>query len=173
MPSLTILRAGLICSIQDMGRKGLAYYAIPTAGVMDVNAAKIALLLLNQTEDHPLIECTAVAPHIRFNDDCTIAISGADFGWMLNGTPLAVNSVIAVKAQDVLKGKMATDGLRGYIAIQGQLNINKVYGSYATYTNAAMGGFQGHLLQKGDTLSWKEVMSYNTGTIPIYLGPEF
>lgn len=173
MSSLTFLKTGLLCSIQDMGRKGLAYYAIPSAGVMDINAAKIALLLLNQAEDSPLIECTAVAPHIRFNNDCQIAISGADFGWTLNNTPITINSVIAIKANDILAGKMATTGLRGYIALQGRLKLDKTYNSFATYTNAKIGGYQGRLLQKGDVLEWETDFLHQSETIPIQPGPEF
>jgi antagonist of KipI len=173
MPSLTILQPGLLCSIQDIGRKGLAYYAIPTAGVMDQQAAKIALLLLNKSEDSPLIECTAIAPHIRFNDACQIAISGADFSWTLNGKPVVLNNVIDIRVNDILRGKMATNGLRGYIAIRGNLKLDKVYDSYATYANAGMGGYQGRYLQKGDVLEWEAIPTFTDNTIPIRPGPEY
>ena len=50
MGSLEIIKAGMMTSIQDLGRKGLAYFAIPNSGAMDANAAKVALLLLNKNE---------------------------------------------------------------------------------------------------------------------------
>ncbi len=126
MPSLEIIKPGLLSSIQDRGRKGLAYYAIPGSGVMDANAAKIALLLLHQPADSPLIECTSIAPHIQFHDATQIAIAGADFSWTLNHTPMQVNTVVAVKPGDVLRGKMARDGFRAYIAIDGRLKLKPV-----------------------------------------------
>ena len=68
MGSFEIIKAGMMTSIQDLGRKGLAYFAIPRSGVMDENAARIALLILNKNEECPLIECTSSAPEIKFND---------------------------------------------------------------------------------------------------------
>lgn len=162
-------------SIQDLGRKGLAYYAIPRSGVMDVNAAKIALLLLNLSEDSSLIECTSIAPHICFHAATQIALTGADFHWTLNGGKVQRNMVIPIEQGDLLKGKFAKEGLRGYIAISGKLQLEKVYGSYSTYANAQIGGFQGRLLKKGDFLQWQPIPHYDSDKIliPIHKGPEF
>jgi len=171
MPSLEILKAGLMTSIQDLGRKGLAYYAIPKSGVMDVNAAKIALLLLNKSEASPLIECTSAAPHIRFRDATQIVLTGADFNWKLNSESIHRNEVIEVHKGDVLKGQFAKEGLRGYLAIEGDLKIQKIHQSHATYINAKMGGHEGRLLQKGDVIEWENPRAI--AGIPIYRGPEF
>lgn len=175
MPSLEIIKPGLLTTIQDMGRQGLAYYAIPPSGAMDRNAARIALLLLNLPEDAPLIECTSIAPTIKFHDAAQIAISGGDFQWALNGSPVALHTVIDVQAGDTLSGKMATDGFRAYIAINGVLQLDKVYNSYATYLNAGIGGYQGRMLKKGDLIEWEgpQDHSYDTNSIPILPGPEF
>ena len=175
MPSLEIIKPGLLTTIQDMGRKGLAYYAIPPSGAMDRNAARIALLLLNLPEEAPLMECTSVAPTIKFHDAAQIAISGADFQWALNGTRVVLHTVVEIQRGDILSGKMATNGLRGYIAINGTLQIDKVYHSYATYLNAGMGGYQGRMLKKGDLIEWENEKDHNIGTnsIPILAGPEF
>ncbi len=170
--SLVILKPGLMTSIQDLGRTGLAYYAIPHSGVMDRNAARIALLLLNQSEDHPVIECTSIAPEIKFETDVQIAITGSEFNWTINKVPVVLNSVLNIKAGDTLKGKFAKNGLRGYIAIRGGLHIDKVYDSYATYVNAGIGGHEGRLLKKGDRLYW-DYLSTNDFRIPIHKGPEY
>jgi len=73
MNSFEILKPGLMTSIQDVGRKGLAYFAIPQSGVMDQNAARIALLLLNKNENAPLLECTSIAPQLQFHAPTRIA----------------------------------------------------------------------------------------------------
>ncbi len=175
MPSLEIIRAGLMTSIQDLGRPGLAYYAIPNAGALDPNAAKIALLLLNKPMDHPVIECTSIAPQIRFHDPCRIAVAGADFHWKVNDRKVAPNTVLDIHEGDLLRGGFAKDGFRGYIAIDGDLQLREVYGSYATYVPAKMGGLAGRLLQKGDCLEWKTGGDHAPGRvrIPIHKGPEF
>lgn len=175
MPSLEIIKPGLMTSIQDLGRKGLAYYAIPTSGVMDENAAKIALLLLNKKEESPLIECTAVAPHILFNNSTQIAITGANFNWTINGDPISQNTVIEINKGDLLKGNFAQQGFRGYIALSGELSLDRIYNSYATYVNARIGGHQGRLLKKGDVIVWEQAKlnPFNNRIIPIKKGPEF
>ena len=175
MGSFEIIKAGMMTSIQDLGRKGLAYFAIPTSGVMDKSAARIALLILHKNENSPLLECTSSAPEIKFNDETRIVITGADFNWKLNNEPINRNSILSVKKNDILKGNFSKDGLRGYIALDGDLEIEKVYDSFSTYTNAKLGGFQGRLLRKGDILKWKNtnfVFSKNK-IIPIKKGPEF
>lgn len=184
MPSLKIIKSGLMTSIQDMGRKGLAYYAIPRSGVMDIDSAKEALLLLQKPESHPLIECTSIAPHIQFNTATQIVLTGADFDWTIQGKSVRRNTIIDIQAGDTLKGKFAKNALRAYIGINGKLDIPQVYGSYATYTNAKIGGLEGRLLQKGDCIEWetatniKKIQStplpYSTQeSIPIRPGPEF
>ncbi len=175
MPSLEIIKPGLMTSVQDLGRIGMAYYAIPHSGVMDKNAAKIANLLLNKKEECALIECTSSAPQIQFNDSTQIAISGANFNWEINGEPILRNSIIPIKKGDVLKGHHSKDGLRGYIAIKGHLKIDKVYRSYSTYMNAGIGGYKGRLLKKGDLIEWTTYSTAleNEKIIPIKPGPEY
>jgi len=150
--SLEILQAGLMSSIQDMGRENLAYYAVPISGVMDKNAARIALLLLNQPEKSPLIECTSLPPKIRFNAPSKITLTGADFGWKINEKEVLLNTVLEIKEGDILKGRFAQTGFRGYIAINGKLEVEEVYNSHSTYTNAKIGGVNGRLLKKGDII---------------------
>lgn len=175
MPSLTVIKSGLLTTIQDLGRRGFGYYAIPQSGVMDTNAAKIALLLLFKNETDPLIECTSIAPHLQFHTATEIALTGADFGWTINNILVNRNTVLEIKKGDVLKGKFAKNGLRGYIAINGELAIEEVYQSYATYTNAKIGGFHGRLLKKQDVLEWAapRVNFFKKNIIPIHKGPEY
>lgn len=175
MPSLEIIKPGLLTSIQDMGRKGFAYYAIPASGVMDKNAAKIALLLLHLSEETPLIECTSIAPHIKFDASTQIAITGADFGWTINDNSIQRNMVLDIQAGDILKGRYAKDGFRGYIAIKGSVEIEAIYHSFSTYSNANMGGFEGRFLKKGDKITWKarKKIALKNPIIPIKKGPEF
>lgn len=172
MPSFEILHPGLMTSIQDLGRKGLAYYAIPKSGVMDRNAARIALLLLKKGEDSPLLECTSIAPQIRFNAATRIALTGADFNWQINNSPVSLNQEIVIKKGDLLTGKATKDKLRGYIAFAGELVLQKTYNSYSTYTNAKLGGHEGRLLKKGDIIEWQD-LAFDERIVPIRQGPEY
>ncbi|MEM6967670.1 MAG: biotin-dependent carboxyltransferase family protein [Bacteroidota bacterium] len=174
MPSLEIIKSGWMTSIQDLGRKGLAYFAIPASGAMDQNAAKIANLLLGKNENSPLLECTSTAPHIIFRDPCNIILTGADFDWKINDAPVPRYVILTLKKNDVLRGKFAKDGLRGYLALEGTLEIPQVYHSFSTYTNAKLGGYAGRLLQKGDIIKWRSPdFDFSKNIIPILPGPEY
>ena len=174
MGSLEILKAGLMTSIQDFGRKGLAYYAIPKSGVMDGNAAKIALLLLNKRDQSALIECTSMAPTIKFHSDITIAISGADFQWKLNDNSISSNTKLDILKGDILKGGFSKKSMRGYIAINAELVVDKIFDSYSTYTPAKLGGYQGRLLKKGDVIKWLDRKESNIDLeLLFYKGPEY
>jgi len=105
MNSFEIIKPGLMTSIQDVGRKGLAYFAIPQSGVMDQNAARIALLLLNKNENSPLLECTTIAPQLQFHAPTRIVITGADFNWKINNEPIRRNEILKIKKDDILKGQ--------------------------------------------------------------------
>jgi len=175
MQSFEIIKPGMMTSIQDFGRKGLAYYAIPTSGVMDQNAAKIALLLLHKSEDTPLLECTSIAPHILFLAATRIVITGANFNWKINTQPVLRNTILELNKGDVLKGQFADEGMRGYIAFEGDLVLDKIYNSYSTYTNAKIGGYEGRLLKKGDIIEWEDSNDIfsQQNIIPIFKGPEY
>ncbi|MEM9884461.1 MAG: biotin-dependent carboxyltransferase family protein [Bacteroidota bacterium] len=184
MPSLAIIKSGLMTSIQDHGRKGWMYYAIPRSGAMDNRAAQLALKLLGKASGEAVIECTSIAPHILFHQKTLIAITGADFDWSLEDKKVVLNQIIEVEAGAILRGKIAKNGLRGYLAIQGKVALEQVYDSYSTYQNARIGGFQGRFLQKGDVLKWEGQEGVMKGSVyenslifsdivPIQKGPEF
>ncbi|MEM1216863.1 MAG: biotin-dependent carboxyltransferase family protein [Bacteroidota bacterium] len=160
-------------TIQDLGRPGLAYYAIPAAGAMDERAVRIAHLLLEQAENCPILECTALAPTLRFDSAATIVLTGADARWTVNGQAVRRNEVLQLPAGTVLKGSAIRDGLRAYLAIAGDWQVARHYDSAATYDKAALGGIAGRALRKGDRLFWEPPV---TETIPIfglYKGPEW
>lgn len=171
--SLQILKPGMMTSIQDLGRRGLNYYAIANSGVMDEPSAKIANLLLRKNERAPLLECTIMGPTILFDSSTEIAISGSDFTWKINDKRVAINQRISIERGDILSGGTARDGMRGYIAVLGKLDIKPTFGSYSTQLNARLGGLEGRLLRKGDVLKWKVEPSKSQGTILVSKGPEY
>jgi len=174
MPSLEIIKPGLMTSIQDLGRKGLAYYAFSASGALDKNAARIALLLHNLDEHAPIIECASIAPHIKFNGNAKICLTGANFNWKINEKPIQINQVININKGDLLQGGVAKNKVRGYLAIDQVLRIEKYYDSYATDTNLKQGGYEGRLLKKGDIIEWINTPKKDTqDTIQIYRGPEY
>lgn len=156
MGSLKIIKPGLFTSIQDLGRKGLGFYAIPLSGVMDVRSASLANQLLGNTPTAPLIECTTLPPQLLFLTDAYISLTGGNALWKVNGKGVQRNKALRIQAGDVLSGQKMQSGFRAYIAIQGQLIAKEYFGSASVYMAAKLGGLNGTNLQKEDEIHWKE-----------------
>ena len=82
---ITIIKPGLLSSIQDLGRYGYQKYGVITSGAMDPFAHRLANLLVGNKENKPTIEITLLGPVIQFEQDSLISICGGDFSPTING----------------------------------------------------------------------------------------
>jgi biotin-dependent carboxylase-like uncharacterized protein len=136
-----VLKAGLFSNLQDRGRLGYQHLGVPIGGSLDTTAAQMALHIAGATIDQPLIECTLIGPTLKFDDDCTIAITGANMNPMVNGHPINSYQSIQIHSDDTLSLGNASNGARAYIAINGQWktkswlgSVSPVYGAYQMLT---------------------------------------
>ena len=186
MGSLTVLNPGLLTSFQDQGRPGLAFYAIPRSGPLDPQAAALANTLLLNSEQTPVIECHFLPPKLRFDSEATIALTGADMNWQINGRSVSRQKVIRVKSGSVLSGTPAQQGCRAYLAIHGTIETESTFGSSACYPLCGLGGNRGQAFAAGDQVSWCEATTSafpvqlqleeepgRSDSIPILAGPEY
>ena len=97
MGSLKIISSGLISTVQDLGRKHLKYFAIPSSGAMDARSFKAANSILGNPEDNPCLEFNFLPAKIEFMSPCLIALTGADMNFRLNSLKLEMNSCVAVE----------------------------------------------------------------------------
>ena len=77
--SVLIIKPGLHDTIQDVGRYGYQHLGINPSGAMDFVAATIANVLAGNDKEGAVIELHFPASSFLFDDDCMIALSGADF----------------------------------------------------------------------------------------------
>ena len=80
-------------------------------------------------------------------------LTGADMQPELNGKPVSMFCPIAAGAGDVLTLGMAVQGLRGYLAVQGGIQVPVVMGSRSTNLKCGIGGLEGRALRDGDVLA--------------------
>lgn len=156
MGELTVIRPGLQAQIQDQGRRGLAYYAIPCSGPMDRYAADLANVLLGNDSTAPFIECHFVAPTLRFESDATICLTGASMKWKVDDRRIKRLRTHRVSAGSVLSGNAAKRGCRAYLGICGDIETERTFGSASCYTTAGFGGNHGRVLTTGDQIRWSE-----------------
>ena len=157
---ITILKPGLLTSVQDLGRNGFQKHGIVVGGAMDQIAHRIANLLVGNDEQECTLEITLIGPSIHFDEAAMISICGGDLSPTINGVPIRMWRSVFVEKGSRLDFGYAKKGCRAYIAVAGGFDIPTVMNSKSTYIGARIGGFQGRALRKGDQLS--------IGTGPLY-----
>lgn len=158
--SLRIIKAGLLDTIQDMGRYGYQQLGINPTGAMDKLAAAIANILVGNNAGEAVIEMHFPAPVILFEKPALIALAGADFNATIDGVPVSVNQPVLINKSCLLQFHSAKKNCRCYLAVKGGLQINKWLNSCSTNLKAEAGGFFGNKLVKDDVIALREEFSY-------------
>ena len=154
--TLTILQSGTQTLIMDAGRPGHRHEGIPSGGAADKLSFAIANHLVGNKWDTPALECALGGLHIRFDQDCIIAICGAQMWSQNQGLNLPLNKAVPVLAGDILTMSFARVGCRAYLAVAGGIKAEPFMGSVSTYLPAKLGGLNGEALKTGDILSLGE-----------------
>ncbi|NCT66330.1 MAG: biotin-dependent carboxyltransferase family protein [Rhodanobacteraceae bacterium] len=151
--SVTVLKAGLLTTVQDRGRIGLAALGVGRAGPMDTVAHRLANALVGNDPAAAALEFTLLGPQLHFETTTAIALTGAAFDARLDGAEAPPWRPLAVRAGSVLEIGAARHGARGYLAIAGGFAVTPVLGSAAMDVNAGLGPFDGRPLRAGDVLA--------------------
>ena len=153
MKTIQVVQAGLLTSIQDLGRWGFGRFGMPVAGAMDEYAARLANILLGNDENAPVLEMTLMGPVLEFDAELLFAIAGANLQPRLNGRAIELWTVQKAGPGDRLQFAGPLEGCRAYLAVGGGVEIEEVMGSASTYLRGKLGGYAGRALQKGDLLA--------------------
>ena len=105
---IRILKAGMMTTVQDLGRTGYQSQGFSVAGVMDVRAFKIANLLIDNPENEAVLEFTLIGPTLEFTSSTIIAITGGDFGIESSIISLMGYIIITMIALVMIKSKKPT-----------------------------------------------------------------
>ena len=171
--SITVLNPGLLTTVQDLGRMGYQQFGVSVSGVMDPRAAAIGNILVGNPQGEAVLECTLMGPQLKFETDEVIAVTGGDLSPTLDDQPVPAYAALAVKAGQTLRFGAPKAGCRAYIAFAGGLDIPLVMGSRSTYMKAAIGGFEGRKLQKGDVLGLRAPVAGYANLHQRAIAPEF
>jgi len=155
---ITVLRPGILASVQDLGRHGHRQLGICPGGALDTLALTLANRLVGNADGAAGLEITLGNCELRFESDTRIALAGDDFSARLDGQRLWPCWSVAVGAGQTLKlgGTNASGrkpGLRTWLAVAGGIDVLPVLGSRSTDLKAGFGGYQGRALRKNDQLS--------------------
>ncbi|BBI32169.1 5-oxoprolinase subunit PxpB [Cohnella abietis] len=151
-PVITVLKPGLLTTVQDRGRRGWQAFGVSVGGAMDDVAMRAANLLIGNNEDEAVLEMTLSGGSYLFERNSLISLCGADLGASVNGERIPMNRPVFVSKGATLFFKGAISGCRSYLAIAGGIDVPYLLGSRSTDSRAQMGGGFGRGLQEGDTL---------------------
>lgn len=167
--SLRIIKAGILDTIQDLGRYGYQHLGINPGGAMDRFAASLANALLGKEVNSPVVELHFPSSQILFQDDCIICLAGADFTPGINGKAIPINQPVAVKKDSVLSFDKLKSGARCYLAVLNELAVEKWLNSYSTNTKAEAGGYKGRRLLGEDELRFSSIEMHLPHQGPVLL----
>lgn len=154
--SLSIIRPGLMTTVQDGGRWGWQKIGVIPSGAMDIYSLRTANILVGNDEYEAAVEITLTGPTIEFTSDTLIAITGGDFRPIIDGQPVPMFRPVAVRAGAILRFGACRTGCRAYLAAAGGYDVPLVMGSRSTCLRGGFGGWEGRALRRGDVLPTKE-----------------
>ena len=150
--ALKVLRAGILTTVQDLGRWGYQRFGVPVGGAMDEFSHRLSNVLVGNDEHAATLEMTLVGPGFTINADTLLAVCGADFEARVTGESLPKARPVVVRAGSALDFGPCRRGCRAYLAVAGGFEIDPVLGSRSTFLRGGFGGWQGRALRRGDLL---------------------
>jgi len=153
----TVLRPGMLASVQDLGRHGLRQLGICPGGALDALALVLANRLVGNPDGAAGLELTMGGCELRFDTPMRVAWAGDDFDARLDGKPVWPGWSVPVRAGQILKFARANrsshkPGIRTWLAVAGGIDVPAILGSRSTDLKAGFGGYEGRALKAGDKL---------------------
>lgn len=147
-----VIEAGLLATIQDLGRPGRGLQGIPRGGAADSESLRRANALVGNDAAAAALELTLTGVCLEVMADTCIAVCGGEADVQVNGAAAAWNTAVRVHRGDVLRIGSLRRGCRAYVAVAGGIEAPMVMGSASTNLVAGFGGLDGRALRRGDVL---------------------
>jgi biotin-dependent carboxylase-like uncharacterized protein len=175
MSRLTIEASTALCLLQDAGRFGVRHLGVTQGGAADWRSMSWANWLLGNGLDAPVIEITLGGFTLVAEEDCVLALAGADLGAQVDGEALAPWRSFRLHKGQRLQFARPLLGARAYLAAPGGFDAPKVLGSSATVVREELGGLDGmgHALGKGASLSYSGNSLVLLRELPSQCVPDF
>ncbi len=137
--ALSVVRAGALTTVQDLGRPGHAHLGVPRSGALDGPAAKLVNRLVGNTLEAAVLETTLSGCAVRPRSTVTVAVGGAPCRVAVDGRPVAWGAPVRVPAGALLDVGAALSGVRSYVAVSGGITVEPVLGSRSTDLLSGLG----------------------------------
>ncbi|HDS0957680.1 biotin-dependent carboxyltransferase family protein [Pseudomonas sp. TYF_15] len=174
MKQLRIEASTPLCQLQDAGRFGVRHLGVTQGGALDWVAMHWANWLLGNPLGAPVVEVALGGFCVVAEQDCVLALAGADLDARVDDQPLAPWRSFALAKGQRLTLKQPKRGVRAYLAAPGGFQGEDVLGSCATVVREALGGIDG----QGAALAKDQALAFTSSKatlreVPQALCPQF
>jgi antagonist of KipI len=149
----SVVRAGFLTTVQDLGRLGLRRFGVSVSGAADTHALRISNLLAGNDEEVAGLEITAGSVCLHFEDQRLVAWSGGNYETAVNGRALSAGYPAVVGPNEELSISGPRGGCRAWLAISGGIDVPTILASRSTDLRAKFGGVEGRELEEGDVIA--------------------
>ena len=149
---IDVVSAGIMTTIQDLGRPGYYHLGIPMGGAMDRLALRAANLLVGNDEAAAGLETVFLGPELEFTEDAVVAVCGAELPPRIDGEEHPTWTALDIRKGQVLSFGFLEFGARAYIAVSGGIVTPPALDSRSTYPIGSLGGIDGRAVQPDDSL---------------------
>ncbi len=175
MMKLKVKRAGMLTTVQDMGRWGFQSSGVPVAGAMDLPALRLGNAMLGNPEEAAALEVTFLGPELEVRGAGAAVFAGAELGFSLNGRRIGSWRAVTLRDGDEISFAGPVSGCRGNLCFAGGVDSPLFMNSRSTHLRAKIGGIEGRALKNGDVLDigepsplWKRLDGFS---LPSGLNP--
>jgi 5-oxoprolinase (ATP-hydrolysing) subunit C len=183
MTSLVVTSVGPASSVQDGGRHGAQRYGLTPSGAMDQLALAAANSLVGNALLAPSIEIGPFGAAFTARDGAVrVALTGASRSAEIAGRSVTFECSVTIPDGETLTLGFARGGAFSYLAIEGGIAGEPMFGSLAVNARAGLGSPYPRPLQAGDAFQVKaasggperriELPSSAKGPIRVVLGPQ-
>lgn len=155
MSKLVIASIGPASSVQDGGRPGSQRYGLVPSGAMDRLALAAANALVGNEPFAAAVEVGPFVAKFTARGAVRVALAGAVRNADIDGRPMAPDTSATLAEGETLTLGFARSGSFSYLAIEGGLEGEPMFGSLAVNARAGLGSPYPRPLQSGDELQVK------------------
>jgi biotin-dependent carboxylase-like uncharacterized protein len=183
MTRLIVTSIGPASSVQDGGRHGAQRYGLTPGGAMDRLALAAANTLLGNAPFATAVEIGPFGAALTAREGAVrVALCGAVRSADIAGRPAAFDASMTIPEGETLTLGFAKAGAFSYLAIEGGISGEPMFGSLAVNARAGLGSPYPRPLQAGDELPAKaasaaperriELPQADAGPIRVLFGPQ-
>jgi biotin-dependent carboxylase-like uncharacterized protein len=183
MSKLVVASIGPASSVQDGGRHGAQRYGLTPSGAMDRLGLAAANTLVGNEPFAAAVEIGPFGAKFTARDGAVrVALSGAPRSADIAGRAAVFDTSMTIAESETLNLGFAKGGAFSYLAIEGGIEGEPMFGSLAVNARTGLGSPYPRPLQAGDVLETKaasstaerriELAPAATGPIRVVLGPQ-